>query len=121
LTTLRYYTPNGRAIQEQGVTPDVLIPGATPSETFGVVREENLDNHLPPVEGAAPKVVAPSLKVPLDAPPSKDAPAPGLEVDLGVARNVPVDPRTGPDAALSVAYQIVTGVFKRAAAPPAKL
>ncbi len=76
LTTLRYYTPNGRAIQEQGVTPDVLIPGTTPAETFGVMREENLDNHLPPVEGAAPKVVAPSLKVPLDAPPSKDAPAP---------------------------------------------
>jgi carboxyl-terminal processing protease len=116
LTTLRYYTPSGRAIQEQGVTPDVLIPGATPAETFGVVREENLDNHLPPVEGAAPKVVAPSLKVPLDTPPSKDAPAPGLEVDLGVARTVPVDPRTGPDAALSVAYQIVTGAFKGAAA-----
>jgi len=75
---------------------------------------------LPPVEGAAPKVVAPSLKVPLDAPPSKNAPAPGLEVDLGVARNVPVDPRTGPDAALSVAYQIVTGAFTRAATPPAK-
>ena len=84
---------------------------ATPAETFGVVREENLDNHLPPVEGASPKVVAPSIKVPADAPPSKDAPAPGMEVDLGVARVVPLDPRTGPDAALSVAYQIVTGAF----------
>jgi carboxyl-terminal processing protease len=115
LTTLRYYTPSGRAIQEQGVTPDVLIPGATPAETFGVVREENLDNHLPPVEGAAPKVVAPSVTVPPDAPPTKDkdAPVPGLEVDLGVARTVPVDPRTGPDAALAVAYQIVTGAFNR--------
>jgi len=121
LTTLRYYTPSGRAIQEQGVIPDVLIPGATPAETFGVVREENLDNHLPPVEGAAPKVVAPSLKVPIDTPPSKDAPAPGLEVDLGVARTIPVDPRTGPDGALSVAYQIVTGTYKRPPAPPATL
>lgn len=121
LTTLRYYTPSGRAIQEQGVTPDVLVAGTTPAETFGVVREENLDNHLPPVEGAAPKVVAPSLKVPLDTPPSKDAPAAGLEVDLGVARTVPIDPRTGPDTALSVAYQIVTGTYKRSAAPPATL
>jgi carboxyl-terminal processing protease len=121
LTTLRYYTPSGRAIQEQGVTPDVLVAGATPAETFGVVREENLDNHLPPVEGAAPKVVAPSLKVPLDTPPSKDAPAPGLEMDLGVARTVPIDPRTGPDAALKVAYQIVTGTYKRPPAPPAAL
>lgn len=121
LTTLRYYTPSGRAIQEQGVTPDVLVAGTTAAETFGVVREENLDNHLPPVEGAAPKVVAPSLKVPLDTPPSKDAPAAGLDVDLGVARTVPVDPRTGPDAALNVAYQIVTGTYKRPAAPPARL
>jgi carboxyl-terminal processing protease len=114
LTTLRYYTPSGRAIQEQGVTPDVLIPGATPAETFGVIREENLDTHLPPVEGAPAKVVAPSVKVPPDAPPGEVPPA-GSEVDLGVARTVPVDPRSGPDAALSVAYQIVTGAFTRAA------
>jgi len=121
LTTLRYYTPSGRAIQEQGVTPEVLVAGTTAAETFGVVREENLDNHLPPVEGAASKVVAPSLKVPLDAPPSKDAPAAGLDVDLGVARIVPIDPRTGPDGALNVAYQIVTGTYKRPASPPANL
>ncbi len=113
LTTLRYYTPNGRAIQEQGVTPDVLIPGATATETFGVVREENLESHLPPVEGASSRVVAPSVKVPADLPPNQTPPA-GFEVDLGVARTVPVDPRTGPDAALSVAYQIVTGAFTRA-------
>lgn len=121
LTTLRYYTPSGRAIQEQGVTPDVLVAGASPAETFGVVREENLDNHLPPVEGAAPKVIAPSLKVPIDTPPSKDAPAPGLEMDLGVARTIPIDPSTGPDAALKTAYQIVTGTYKRPPAPPANL
>ena len=118
LTTLRYYTPSGRAIQEQGVTPDVLVAGATAAETFGVTREENLDNHLPPIEGASPSVVAPSVKVPLDTPPNKDAPANG-EVDLGVARTVPVDPRTGPDAALSIAYQIVTGVLTRATAASA--
>ena len=116
LTTLRYYTPSGRAIQEQGVTPDVLVAGATAAEAFGVTREENLDNHLPPVEGASPTVVAPTVRVPPDTPPSKDAPAASLEVDLGVARAVPVDPRTGPDAALSIAYQIVTGVLTRATA-----
>ena len=117
LTTLRYYTPSGRAIQEQGVIPDVLVPGATPAESFGVVREENLENHLPPVEGAPSKVVAPSVKVPPDA--LNDAPDGGADVDLGVARTVPVDPRVGPDAALSVAYQIVTGVFTHAAASAA--
>ncbi len=59
--------------------------------------------------------------MPLDTPPPpKAAPAPGLEMDLGVARTIPIDPRTGPDAALlNVAYQIVTGTYKRPAAPPA--
>ncbi|HEX3855415.1 MAG TPA: S41 family peptidase, partial [Polyangiaceae bacterium] len=118
LTTLRYYTPSGRAIQEQGVTPDVLIAGATPAETFGVVREENLENHLPPVEGAPSKVVAPSVKVPPDAG-AEEIPDAGAETDLGVARNVPVDPRVGPDTALGVAYQIVTGAFTRASASAA--
>lgn len=120
LTTLRYYTPSGRAIQEQGVTPDVLVPGTTPAEMFGVMREENLEGHLPPVEGAPSKAVAPSIKVPPDAAP-KDVPPAGQEVDLGVARTVPVDPRKGPDAALAVAYRIVTGTYERPPTPPAKL
>jgi hypothetical protein len=48
------------------------------------------------------------------------APDGGADVDLGVARTVPLDPRVGPDSALSIAYQIVTGVFaRRAAASPA--
>jgi len=121
LTTLRYYTPTGRAIQEQGVIPDVLVPGATPSETFGVLREENLENHLPPVEGAASQVVRPSVTVPRETPVAKDKddPDPQHAIDLGVARVVPTDPRSGPDAALAVAYQVVTGAFSRAAAPPA--
>ena len=120
LTTLRYYTPSGRAIQEQGVTPDVLVAGTTPAEMFGVTREENLEGHLPPVEGAPSKAVAPSIKVPPDADPKAVPPA-GQEVDLGVARTVPVDPRKGPDQALNVAYQVVTGTYKRPAEPPAKL
>jgi len=114
LTTLRYYTPSGRTIQEQGVTPDVLVAGATPAEAFGVLREENLDNHLPPVEGAPAKVVAPSVKVPPEA--ASDTPEAGAEVDLGVARSVPFDPRVGPDGALGIAYQIVTGELTRSSA-----
>jgi carboxyl-terminal processing protease len=116
LTTLRYYTPSGRAIQEQGVTPDVRVPGASPAETFGILREENLKDHLPPVEGAPSQVVAPNVAVPVAEPEAKDrdASSPAVQVDLGVARVVPTDPRTGPDAALSVAYQIVTGTLTAA-------
>jgi carboxyl-terminal processing protease len=51
LTTARYYTPSGRAIQAQGVTPDVQIKAwkipenAKPAESFEI-REEGLQSHL---------------------------------------------------------------------------
>jgi carboxyl-terminal processing protease len=30
LTTSRYFTPSGESIHERGVTPDVVLPGASP-------------------------------------------------------------------------------------------
>ncbi len=102
LTTLRYYTPSGQAIQGEGVKPDVVV-GAAPGD-YGIVREQNLEGHLAPVEGA-PNDPVPS---PLE-PPSSGATGPQTtdDVDHGVAREVPVDPRKGPDEALKVAYQMV--------------
>jgi carboxyl-terminal processing protease len=111
LTTLRYYTPSGRAIQAQGVDPDIAVasPGVIPS--FGVLREENLDNHLPAVEGAIPNIVQPSS----EAPPEVDGGVPeSAETTLGVSRDVPVDPTKGEDAALSIAYRVVTGTLHSA-------
>ena len=48
LTTARYYTPNGRAIQAKGITPDILVeetPNGSPSESFRM-READLERHL---------------------------------------------------------------------------
>jgi len=45
LTTARFYTPSGRSIQADGITPDIEIPGRQPRE--GVLREKDLDRHLP--------------------------------------------------------------------------
>ncbi|MBX3184364.1 MAG: S41 family peptidase [Polyangiaceae bacterium] len=102
LTTMRYYTPNGQAIQARGVKPDVLVQALRASETPGIVREADLPNHLP-AEGAPGS--QPAAK---PAAPSEDAPG----TYLGVAREVPKDPTGGPDVALSIGYQIVTGVLK---------
>jgi carboxyl-terminal processing protease len=104
LTTLRYYTPSGQAIQGQGVKPDLIV-GDAPGG-YGIVREQNLEGHLAPVEGA-PSEAAPSpLEPPKDAA-GKTGPQTTDSVDHGVAREVPVNPSKGPDEALKVAYELV--------------
>ncbi|HEY4157772.1 MAG TPA: S41 family peptidase [Polyangiaceae bacterium] len=120
LTTLRYYTPSGRAIQAQGVTPDILVEGASPAELFGAIREENLEGHLPAVEGAPNQVVPPTTAVPPE--PASDAGAAATdatrETDLGVTRVVPSDPLQGKDVQLATAYRVLTGTYKPPAAAP---
>jgi carboxyl-terminal processing protease len=101
LTTLRYYTPSGQAIQAQGVTPDIVV-GAAPSD-FGIVREKNLENHLPASEGAPHEAVPPVT----EGPAADAGPMTTDDIDHGVARDVPEDPTKGPDEALKVAYQLL--------------
>lgn len=52
LTTAHYYTPSGRSIQARGITPDILSPQAslTTASTTDIVRERDLDRHLPRVD-----------------------------------------------------------------------
>ena len=64
LTTARYYTPDGRSIQGQGITPDVVVHESdTPVASFGPAHETDLNNTLPNGEKAAP----PRPPVPLAA------------------------------------------------------
>jgi carboxyl-terminal processing protease len=110
LTTMRYYTPNGRAIQARGVEPDVLVEAAyVADKTFGVIRESDLENHLP-AEGAPGSGSRPvdAGAVPTDA----GAGEAGAGTHLGVSRDIPSDPTGGSDLALSIGYQIVRGVLK---------
>jgi carboxyl-terminal processing protease len=49
LTTARYYTPSGRSIQAEGVTPDIVLEPVkiTKLESFGErVKEADLSGHL---------------------------------------------------------------------------
>jgi len=104
LTTLRYYSPLGRAIQADGIHPNVTVP--TSGGEFGVMREKNIEGHLPAEQGGvsdAPKIVTERKS---DAKPSSD------DDDAVRLRNIPADPRSGKDAALAVAYQIVTGAVQ---------
>jgi carboxyl-terminal processing protease len=51
LTTARYFTPKGRSIQAQGITPDILVADVLPDGKRGgparMIREKDLDHHLP--------------------------------------------------------------------------
>jgi carboxyl-terminal processing protease len=115
LTTMRYYTPAGRAIQVAGITPDLLVDSALASSAgVTVVREHDLENHLPSegrleAPSAGPVVPEPAVA---EADPSEPL---GLgPTHLGVARSVPSNPSGGPDQVLSVAYQVLRDQLKKA-------
>lgn len=51
MTTARYYTPNGRSIQAEGIVPDIIMEPITVSQSeaakdFKPVRERDLSRHL---------------------------------------------------------------------------
>jgi carboxyl-terminal processing protease len=102
LTTMRYYTPGGRAIQAQGIEPDVRV--AASMRSFGIVRESDLENHLPAEGGARNRgeAPAPSLEPPKSTEPS------GPTDSVG-AREVPRNPSLPPvkDAALATGYEML--------------
>ncbi len=78
LTVARYYTPNGRSIQAEGIVPDIEVKAgfdeeeaeqedaAGKSKSFPWVTEKDLKNHLAPEGGEAPpagaKPEAPAAK-----------------------------------------------------------
>ncbi|MDP1605829.1 MAG: S41 family peptidase [Rhodocyclaceae bacterium] len=46
LTTARYYTPNGHAIQAKGITPDIIVEETANGGSRERVREADLERHL---------------------------------------------------------------------------
>src|SRR5262249_8264676 len=49
LTVSRYYTPSGRSIQSQGITPNVIVEATAPPSEGGdgeVMRERKFERHL---------------------------------------------------------------------------
>lgn len=100
LTTARYYTPSGRAIQAEGIYPDVLIASKiNEPEGTGPLRERDLVNHLPG-ESRGPTRPAVNDAGVITAP--DDA---GLEPSD--VRLLPTDPRGGPDYGLEVGYDVL--------------
>jgi carboxyl-terminal processing protease len=58
LTVSRYYTPSGRSIQSQGITPNVVVEATAPAPDGGdaeMVRERNMERHLRNEQGEKPE------------------------------------------------------------------
>lgn len=95
LTTMRYYTPAGRSIQAQGITPDVLIQPAKPLQPGELIRESDLPGHLSAESassrGASANVRSTVIKAP--------------ENDSGPIRDVPQDPTKSTDFTLATGYK----------------
>jgi carboxyl-terminal processing protease len=114
LTTMRYYTPAGRAIQALGITPDVPVQTVSDPDSAGIVREEQLENHL--AGETKPSDDAKAANALEGAAPAGGAPD-AFDVQMGVAQVIPRNPKGGPDRALAIGYDLVLDRL-RAAAPP---
>jgi carboxyl-terminal processing protease len=57
ITTARYYTPNGRAIQAKGIVPEVMLDETENGNVFAALRtrEADLEKHLSNGKGAEEK------------------------------------------------------------------
>jgi C-terminal peptidase prc len=61
LTVARYYAPSGRTIQVLGVKPDIQLAPKVDGKIPLGYREENLTNHLDPIQTAHVSPLAPML------------------------------------------------------------
>jgi len=98
LTTARYYTPNGHAVQAQGIVPDVRVEPNQSSEPWGIVHERDYENHVPaePIGG-----------VPSGAKVARGSVVRASEGDTGPAREVPTNPAKGSDFMLAKGYELL--------------
>lgn len=84
MTTARYYTPNGRSIQADGIEPDIAIEGiqvsALEDSEFSPLREADLTRHLE--NGQKPEIekqVVPDEEEAVEPQANSEKPADALE------------------------------------------
>ncbi|HEX7665268.1 MAG TPA: S41 family peptidase [Polyangiaceae bacterium] len=107
LTTARYYTPAGHAIQANGIQPNVLVKASKkdPSSEYPELRERDLEGHL----AAEERIAAPANQKVVEAPEK-------AVLDPTELSDVAETPTPDKDFMLSLGYQ----TLKEILAAPAK-
>ena len=96
LTTARYYTPAGHAIQANGIHPNVLVKEAPsdPSSEYPELRERDLEGHLAAEERTKPPENQRIVQAPDKA-----------ELEPGEMSDIQGDPSHGKDFILALGYE----------------
>jgi carboxyl-terminal processing protease len=97
LTTERYYTPAGHAVQADGIHPDIVVNAE--DTTIPLVRERDLAGHLEAEVPSTPEKTAIVIDGGAPSPDDDENEASG-----GSVAKVPVDPETGSDVVLKIGY-----------------
>ncbi len=105
LTTARYYTPNGRSIQSNGIVPDITVENAqlTKVESMERIKERDLTGHLinPDGEGDEKAKIAPPDEQSLSETDYQLYEALNLLKALNVLKRVPATAANGKEAQLT--------------------
>ncbi len=100
LTTARYFTPSGRSIQAEGITPDIKVEQEVPKNLQGAaemgISEANLPGHL---AASGPEKTGSQSYVPSDA---KDDKA--LQTALALLQGTQTNPAFPPAGNMVVAH-----------------
>jgi carboxyl-terminal processing protease len=105
LTTERYYTPAGHAVQADGIHPDVLVNAD--DTTFPLVRERDLEGHLAGEAPAASSALVVDAGAATSSATEDREEEERAEASGGSVARVPVDPDTGSDPVLRIGYNVL--------------
>ena len=107
LTTARYYTPNGQAIQAKGITPD--IADASAKDESSRLREADLDRHLS--NGKVDKTMPTEVVKAAPKPAIKTPVKPEDEDESSKKPNLPMEFGSSSDLLLTQAMNRLKGII----------
>ena len=116
LTTARYYTPNGQAIQAKGITPD--IADASAKDESSRLREADLDRHLS--NGKVDKTMPPEVVKAAPKPAIKTPVKPEDEDDSSKKPTLPMEFGSSSDLLLTQAMNRLKGIVPEPEKKPAE-